>query len=151
MSSTPIITVGGATATNVVVTTDTEIVCTKPDGAAGAHRPIVEFPGYGYVAFDGAVANTIDFALTVGSISPSEGSIAGGTHIVITGTGFLTISDTTSSDGRRRLNAFDNTMTVAVGTAPCAITSSTGTEINCTTAEGTEGDNTTTIDLNFAS
>jgi hypothetical protein len=143
VSSVPKITVGGATATNVVVNSDTEIVCDKPAGAAGSHFPIVEFPGYGYVKYDAAVVNTIDFTLEVLSVDPAEGSIAGGTNIVITGTGFLSIPASTDNSSRRRLNAAGDFMTVAVNSSPCTVTSSTGTEIQCTTTEGTVGDDNT--------
>jgi len=87
-TGTPTVTIGGVECTSPTVTA-TSISCTKADGPVGSHTPVVEFPDYGHVAYDSGVSNTIDYTLAITSISPSLGSVAGGTTITITGTGFL--------------------------------------------------------------
>ena len=85
----PHITVGGAECTNATVVSATSITCAKPDGPVGNHSPQVEFAGYGYVAYDAGVTNTIDYSLVIAAILPTQGSVAGGTTVSIYGDGFL--------------------------------------------------------------
>jgi hypothetical protein len=80
------VTFGGATATNVVVVSGTQITATTPAGSAGAVTVTVTNPG----AAGGSLANGFTYVVTptVTSVSPNNGPIAGGTAVTITGTNF---------------------------------------------------------------
>ena len=146
--STPTITVGGAECADVTVVSDTSITCTKPEGAVGSHFPVVEFTGYGYVGYDVAVTNTIDYTLAITSISPSTGSVQGGTTITINGSGFLPslTSGTMDSSG-----SGEDAMKVTIQGTICTIQTATSTQITCKTQAGTDGDNTTTVEVTYKS
>ena len=60
-------------------------------------------------------------AATANAIVPSEGSLAGGTHVTISGTGFSQISER---------------LAVTLGDSPCVVTSSSYSEIKCITGVG---------------
>ncbi len=64
---------------------------------------------------------TFEAAPTYTSIAPVAGALAGGTPVTITGTGFL------------------SGMTVNLGAVACTVTSSTGTQIFCTTGAHAAG------------
>ena len=115
---TPTITVGGADCSNVTVDSETSMSCTKPNGPVGTHTPVVEFPEYGYVVYDTGVTNTIEYTLAISSISPAQGSVAGGTVITIVGTGFLPslTSGTMNSSG-----SGENAMKVTISGTICTI------------------------------
>ena len=61
-------------------------------------------------------------AATASAVVPSEGSLAGGTRVTISGTGFSQISER---------------LTVTLGDSPCQITFSSFSEIECITGRGT--------------
>ena len=77
--------VGGTSATSVTFVSATSIKAVTPTGTAGAQSVVVTNP-------DSQSSNTnITFTyatVTVASISPSSGPLAGGTAVTITGTGF---------------------------------------------------------------
>ena len=82
------VTFGTAAATNVVVVSSTTITATTPAGSAGAVAVTVTNPdtqsgslgsGYTYISATSP---------TVSSVSPNNGSTAGGTAVTITGTNF---------------------------------------------------------------
>jgi hypothetical protein len=80
---------GGTAATNVNVVGSTSITATTPAHAAGAVNIVVTNTD----AQTGTLPNGYTYgnpAPTVTSISPTTGSVAGGTSVTITGTGFLT-------------------------------------------------------------
>ncbi len=80
---------GGTAATNVNVVGSTSITATTPAHAAGAVNVVVTNTD----AQTGTLPNGYTYgnpAPTVTSISPATGSVAGGTSVTITGTGFLT-------------------------------------------------------------
>jgi hypothetical protein len=80
---------GGTAATNVNVVGSTSITATTPAHAAGAVNVVVTNTD----AQAGTLNNGYTYgnpAPTVTSISPTTGSVAGGTSVTITGTGFLT-------------------------------------------------------------
>ena len=70
-------------------------------------------------------------AATASGINPILGSLAGGTHVQITGTGFSQISER---------------ITVTIGNTPCVITSSSYSEITCITSSSSS---TASYDLNI--
>ena len=73
-------------------------------------------------------------AATASAIVPNEGSLAGGTHVTISGTGFSQISER---------------LVVRLGESSCTITSTSYFEINCITSEGVAtSDHTVDISIN---
>ncbi len=83
------VSIGGTAATNVNVVGSTSITTTTPAHAAGAVNVVVTNTD----AQAGTLTNGYIYgnpAPTVTSISPTTGSVAGGTSVTITGTGFLT-------------------------------------------------------------
>ncbi|MGE3610425.1 MAG: IPT/TIG domain-containing protein [Bacteriovoracaceae bacterium] len=80
-------TVAGSSCTNLTVVNSTTITCQTPAHAAGAVNVVVTNTDTQTVTSNNAY--TYQAAPTVTSISPSSGTINGGTSITITGTGFL--------------------------------------------------------------
>ena len=82
------VTFGGTAAMNVVVVNATTITATTPTGSAGAATVVVTNPG----GEGGSLASGFTYIAppTLSSISPSNGGLAGGTAVTITGTNFLT-------------------------------------------------------------
>ena len=78
-------TFGGTAATNVVVVNSTTITATTPAGSAGAVTLVVTVNGQ-----NGSLTNGYTYVVvpTVTSVSPNNGSTAGGTAVTITGTNF---------------------------------------------------------------
>jgi hypothetical protein len=113
--------VGDALCT-VTAATLTQLTCTLDDGPAGTHAVRVEVGlGHGFAA-DGGAPPTVAVPTVIDAAAPLSGSRAGGTALVITGSGFVP-------------GAGNNTVTV--GGAPCAEVSATASEIVCTTPPGT--------------
>ena len=79
------VTFGGTAATNVVVVNSTTITATTPAGSAGAVTVMVTVNGQ-----SGSLTNGYTYVVvpTVTSVSPNNGSTAGGTAVTITGTNF---------------------------------------------------------------
>jgi hypothetical protein len=120
------VTFGGVAATNVVVANATTITATTPAQGAGAVAVAVTNPdtqsgslvnGYTYVA-----------APTVSSVSPNNGTTAGGTGITVTGTGF--VSGATVTLG---------------GTAATSVVVVNGTTMTATTAAHVAGSVTVSV------
>ncbi len=90
-------TFGGTTA-SCTVDSDTQITCTSPSHTAGAVDVVVTVPG-------GSATSVGGFTYvnpTITSLTPNSGPVAGGTSVVITGTGFtgatgVTFGGTTAS------------------------------------------------------
>lgn len=109
------VTIGGTAATSVTVVSSTSITCTTPAHSAGTASILVTTPGgtntanslYTYLA-----------APTVSSISPTSGTVNGGTSVTITGTNFTSDS------------------VVKFSGTTATITSVTSTSIVCTTPTG---------------
>ncbi|HEV2397944.1 MAG TPA: IPT/TIG domain-containing protein [Candidatus Sulfotelmatobacter sp.] len=80
------VTFGGTVATGVTVVNSTTITATTPAGTAGAVTVTVTNPG----ALAGSLSNGYTYVLvpTVISVSPNNGTTAGGTAVTITGTNF---------------------------------------------------------------
>ncbi|KFO35224.1 Fibrocystin-L [Fukomys damarensis] len=96
---------------------ESNIAVLMPPLAAGLHslRVVVATKGL-------ALGNLTVSSPMVASVSPTSGSLGGGTTLVITGNGFH----------------LDNT-TVTVGEAPCQITFANSSEVHCTTPAGKAG------------
>lgn len=107
------VTFGGTSATGVVVVSDTTITATTPAHAAGAVNVVITTPGG---TTTGTGAYTYVAAPTFVSITPSSGSVAGGTSVTITGTGFTGATAVTFG-----------------GTAATAFTVNSATQISATT------------------
>jgi IPT/TIG domain len=109
--------VGGA-ATGVVVVSETEITAKTPATSAGKHEVVVTDGG-------GASSAGPEFTFvappTVTTVEPSSGSTAGGTSVVIKGTGFLAGS------------------TVTIGAKATAVEIVSEKEIKAKTAAGVAG------------
>src|SRR5690348_9874099 len=80
------VTFGTAAATNVVITSSTQITATTPAGSAGAVTVTVTNPG----PKSGSLASAFTYIIapTVSGVSPNNGPAAGGTSVTITGTNF---------------------------------------------------------------
>lgn len=108
--------------------TVSQIECAVGQGVAGNYKPVVKHNQLGIIPIDESVTDTITIGLNVVSISPSVGSIKGGTLVTISGFGFFD-----------SLNNEDYSQTVMVGGSPCEITSTSTTIIRCLTSEQTLG------------
>ena len=113
-------TIGGTTCTSLFVVSSTSITCTLPSKTAGAYNVVVTnvdtqtvtmTNGYTYNAFP-----------TITSVSPTNGKLAAGTTITLTGTGF--ISGATVTLG---------------GTACTSPTVNSSTSMTCITPAATAG------------
>ena len=116
----------GSAATNVEVKSETEIKAKTAAGTAGKDEVVVTDVG-------GASTSNPKFEYvtppTVTSIAPAEGSTAGGTEVVITGTGFVSGS------------------TVTIGAAATGVEVKSETEIKAKTAAGTAGKDKVVVTL----
>ena len=119
------VTFGGTAASNVVVVNGTTITATTPAGSAGAVTVTVTVNGQ-----SGSLINGFTYigVPTVSSVSPNEGSTAGGTAVTITGTNFA--SGATVTFG---------------GTAASNVVVVNGTTITATTPAGSAGAVTVTV------
>ncbi|XP_048254094.1 fibrocystin-L-like [Haliotis rufescens] len=82
------LTIGGKVV-NITSYSDTEIVATLPSNAPGSYQVQLQIGGQGVADLRiNSIAN-IDYTLKVTNISPSRGSLYGGTRVTITGEGFL--------------------------------------------------------------
>jgi hypothetical protein len=118
-------TFGATAATNVVVVNSTTITATTPAGSAGAVTVTVTANGQ-----SGSLASGFSYTTppTVTSVSPNNGSTAGGTAVTIAGTNFT--AGTTVTFG------------AAVATNVVVVS---GTEITATTPAGSAGAVTVTV------
>jgi hypothetical protein len=84
------VSLGGTTATGVVVVSATSITATSPAQAAGAADVVVtNTDGQSGTLSSGYIYTGANPAPTVTLITPNTGSTAGGTPVTITGTGFV--------------------------------------------------------------
>ncbi|HEY6506403.1 MAG TPA: IPT/TIG domain-containing protein [Vicinamibacterales bacterium] len=130
------VTFGGTNAASYTVNSDTQITATTPAHAAGTVDVVVTTPV-------GATANTAadNFIYTAGptvtDVAPSSGSTAGGTIVVITGTGFTgatavtfggTAATTFTVNGATQITA--TAPAKAAGTVDILVTTPAGTSPN---------------------
>ncbi len=122
------VTFGGTAATNVVVVSGTMITATTPAHAAGAVTVTVTVNGQ-----SGSLISAFTYVAppTVTSVSPNNGSTAGGTAVTITGTNFA--SGATVTFG---------------GTAATNVVVVSGTMITATTPAHAAGAVTVTVTVN---
>jgi hypothetical protein len=88
------VTIGGTAATGVSVTDSTHIAATTPAGTAGAKNVVIT-NNDGQTVTGSNVYTYVTSAPTISSISPSSGSTAGGTIVIISGTGLTTTTGVT--------------------------------------------------------
>ncbi len=106
---------GGTTATNVAVLSSGQITVTAPSGAVGPAALMVTNPG----GIFGGLANGFTYLTAtpqVTAVSPVEGVLAGGTPILLTGSGFV-VGATVTIGGQPARN-----VVVTSGTQITAIT-----------------------------
>ena len=127
---------GATAATGYTVNSNTQITAAAPAGAAGTVDITVTGPG-GTSATSVADRYTYVAPPTVAGLSPTAGPTAGGTTVIITGTGFA--SATAVTFGGTAATGFTvNSNTQITATAPAG----TGTiDIRVTTAGGTSAAN----------
>ncbi|MGC7402303.1 IPT/TIG domain-containing protein [Pandoraea pneumonica] len=111
------VTFGGVAATGVTVSSATSLTATTPAGTAGAVDVVVTTPGGSRPLANGFTYYAVP---AVSAISPTTGPTAGGTSVVITGTGFSNV--TAVSFG---------------GTAATGFTVNSTTQITATSPAGT--------------
>jgi IPT/TIG domain len=80
---------GGVSATSIVVVNPTTRTCVTPAGTAGAVNVDLYNPGGNYTLVNGFTY----IAATLTVVSPTSGSIAGGTNVTLTGTLFTGATD----------------------------------------------------------
>lgn len=124
------VSIGGETATNVSVVSQTSLTCTLPAHAAGTASVLVTTPE----GTNGA--NTLFTYVvppTVTNISPATGSSAGGTVVTITGTNFTGATGVTIRDQAATMVSVVNSTTIScitpaggVGTASVVVTTPGG-------------------------
>ncbi|XP_038045747.1 fibrocystin-L-like [Patiria miniata] len=116
-----VVTIGGV-GCDVTSASDTSISCSVGQAAAGTHEVRLEVTGEGLASYPNGPLS-FQFELDVTGINPSSGSLAGGTSVTITGSGF----------GKEKDN-----VTVSVGDQTCNIESVIYSEIQCVIALNTE-------------
>ncbi|XP_031760464.1 fibrocystin-L [Xenopus tropicalis] len=94
-----------------------DITCTLPSNPPGNYSVLVLVDNLGFASVSSPDQSSITYVLEVNSLHPKFGSLYGGTHITVTGSGFST--DQTSN-------------AVKIGDVPCNITSSSENELICT-------------------
>ncbi|XP_069815730.1 fibrocystin-L-like [Dendropsophus ebraccatus] len=110
----------GDLACTILAITDTEIKCQVPKASAGTFPITVYISGLGYaVSYGGNL--TFTYQIIVSSITPTSGSLAGGTLVTIYGSGF------------------SNNSTVELGGKKCSVVFANLTAINCITPAGAAG------------
>ncbi|XP_078699976.1 fibrocystin-L-like [Branchiostoma floridae x Branchiostoma belcheri] len=114
---TPIITGYSPSRSGVKVVTGSEVTCTLPALGPGTYDILLHADGSGYGVMDGSTSfPTVEYVLRVTGMSPSRGSLSGGTLVGLSGEGFST-------------TAGENT--VMFGDTVCEVLSSTSTEVWC--------------------
>jgi len=88
-------TIGGSAVTDFVVVSNTEITCKTPAGTAGAKNIVLTFLDTGTSTKTNGFTYTATSDPAVLSCVPPYGTTAGGTRVVITGTGFTTATAVT--------------------------------------------------------
>jgi hypothetical protein len=115
------ITFGGTNATSVIVNSaGTQITCVTPAKTVGSFDVVVTNPGGSATVVNGF---TYYNAPTISTIEPNNGSVNGGTSVIITGTSFTGVTGLT----------FGGTNATSV------IVNSAGTQITCVTPAKTAG------------
>lgn len=110
------VTVGGITVA-VSSASATQLVAAVDELPAGTHLVDVLVSGYGYAT--GTSSNRqYTVTLSVSSVSPSSGSVAGGSEVTVTGSGFNKYSVIANS--------------VSLCNSTCDVSSATATSIVCT-------------------
>jgi len=107
------VTIGGNSATNINFSNSTTITAITPEHLVGATDVV-------FTNYDGQSATLTNgftyLPLTVSSISPNNGSTAGGTNVTITGTNFIGSDFGTGLDGSITIAANKNINTDAIAT-----------------------------------
>lgn len=114
----------GSTTCVVTSTSPYSASCRVGLVVAGTHDVKIYVAGQGFVMFEAGASAMIDSLAIVSSITPSEGSIMGGTELSIKGSGF----DSTSGQ-----------TTVKIGTKYCTVTRITFSEVVCRTSAHAPG------------
>lgn len=123
-----------ATITSVSATSFESYV---PIGVAGIWTPLIKSKDKGFIINESNIQITLP--LSIDSITPTEGSIMGGTEIVISGIGFL-----------NDINNNDIIQNVVIGDSPCNVIATTITSITCITSEQGSSDNTLSVTVGSA-
>lgn len=79
---------GSAAASGVSIVSATQISATTPAHAAGAVAVTVANPDGSHNSLAGAFTYSTSSAVNVSSVAPNSGSTAGGTSVIVTGSGF---------------------------------------------------------------
>jgi hypothetical protein len=122
---------GATAATNVVVTSATQITATTPSSATGAVNIVVTNPDAQRGTLTNGFTYTSPTAPTVTSVSPNSGPATGGTAVTITGTNFVAGATVTFGSA-----AATNVVVV------------NGTTITATTPANAKGTVTVTVTVN---
>lgn len=116
--------VGGVACATLTYVSATSMTCVTPNQVAGAYAVTAYNPGTATATYN---SFTYQDGPDITAVTPNAGPLAGSTALVITGTNFRTGA------------------TVLVGTASCAVTSLTATQIDCTTSANVAGTYAVTV------
>lgn len=115
------VSIGGAAATNVVVSSATSLTARVPAGAAGAASVVVTNVDTQSGTYGGGFTYVSSATPTVTAVSPTGGPVAGGTSVTITGTGFnagaVVTFGTVAATGVTVVSSTSITATTPAGTA----------------------------------
>ena len=109
------VTIGGASATNVIVVSSTSVTATTPAGTTGLVKVVVTNTDTGTVTDTNGYR--YDSSPTISNINPTHGSNLGGTSITITGTQFAS-GATVTIGGASATNVIVVSSTSVTATTP---------------------------------
>ncbi|XP_061110160.1 fibrocystin-L-like isoform X2 [Conger conger] len=114
---------------SVLQISDSSLTCQVGNASAGTYPVSVSFAGLGHAQYRGETGLNFTNQLGVVSISPSSGSIAGGTLLTVTGYGFSSHT------------------VVLIGAQRCPIVSADWDLLQCRTPPGTAGSLAVTVEM----
>ncbi|KAJ0054901.1 hypothetical protein NL108_007111 [Boleophthalmus pectinirostris] len=114
---------------DVTAVTENLQTCSPGPSVAGTFPVTVTFPSLGNAQYADNNVLYFTYKLIVSSFSPMSGSLAGGTLLTITGSGF------------------DVNATVTVGGSSCVVEDATETELKCKTPPGVSGSAAVTVSV----
>ena len=121
--SNPTVTVGGGSCGSLVYTSSTQVTCVTPAHGAGLVNVVLTNADSQIATATGAY--TYRVAPTFTSVTPSAGALAGGTSIVIVGTGFINVGAVPT--------------VLLGGTACTSVVFNSATQLTCTTPAKSAG------------
>ncbi|XP_069051252.1 PKHD1 like 1, tandem duplicate 1 [Lepisosteus oculatus] len=98
--------------------TSDNITCSLPRHPPGIYNIYVQVGNWGYASVSDGVNASIEYVLKVTEVSPSHGSLYGGTKVTVTGSGFSPVTDD---------------IQISMGNITCKVTSASEHHLECIT------------------